>query len=173
MFIRFASVLGVLVCWALTASARAEGLKEGQWSTTMVTKMNNASPEMAEAMQQMQNLPPEAQAMMKQRGIQLSGNGQGTTVTVTQCITKDNPVPKQNPDDQNCQQTHDTNGNTVNYHVTCNENDGQMDATGSMTYDGDSMQGHSQNHMVQNGQAIDSTMDITGKYLGPCPPAGQ
>ena len=40
--------------------------------------------------------------MMKQRGIQMSADGQGMTMSIDQCITKQNPVPKRSPEEVNC-----------------------------------------------------------------------
>jgi len=156
-----------------SAPAMADGFKEGKWAMTMVTKMQNMPPEMAAAMQQMQNMSPESKAIMQQRmqqmGFSMSGNpSDGITVTVTQCLTKQNPVPKNNKMPQSCEETHEMNGNTVNFHTTCNQDDTKMDATGSMVYNGDSMQGHIKSHESRAGKDLDATIDITGKYAGPC-----
>ena len=56
------------------------------------------------------------------------------------------------------------NGNTVNFHTTCKHDDMQMEATGNMTYTGDSMDGHIKSHESRAGKSMDSTIDITGKY---------
>ena len=164
-------ILGLFLMCISIVPAKAEDFKEGKWSMTMVTHMDNMPPEMAEAMQQMQNLPPQVQAMMKARNVQMSGNGQDMTITVTHCLTRQNPVPHYTKDskmDSYCQQTHDIQGNTVNFHTTCNHDDFQMDSTGSMTYTGDSMQGHIKTHQVAGGKPMDSTINITGQYLGTC-----
>ena len=160
---------GILVSMVVFAAAvKAEGLKEGKWAMTMNTKMDGMPPEMADAMKQMENLPPRVAAMMKQRGVQMSGNGQGMTTTVTQCITNQNPVPKSEKMPEDCQQTHEMNGNTVTFHVTCDKKDMQMDSTGHVTYSGDSMEGQIKSHEVSEGRNMDMTIDISGKYLGPC-----
>jgi hypothetical protein len=133
--------------------------------------MNNMSPEMEKAMSQMQNLPPQVQAMMKQRGIQMSGNGQDMTVTVTHCLTKQNPVPHytKDPNMANyCQQTHTMTGDTVNFTMNCNHNDFQMTSSGSMTYNGDTMAGNITSHESNSGHSMDSTISMTGQYLGAC-----
>ncbi len=164
-------ILGLFWMWTSIIPAKAEDFKEGKWSMTMVTHMDTASPEMAQAVQQMQNLPPQVQAMMKARNIQINGNGQDMTISVTHCLTKQNPVPnytKNQKMDNYCQQTHDIQGNTVNFHMTCNHDNFQMESTGTMTYSGDNMQGHIKNHQVEGGQPIDSTINITGQYVGAC-----
>jgi hypothetical protein len=94
--------------------------------------------------------------------------GHGMAITVTQCITKQNPVPNHVKNPEYCQQTHDFNGNTVNFHMTCDRNNTQIESSGRMTYTGDSMQGEIKTHQVTSGKAMDSTVDITGQYLGPC-----
>ena len=86
-------------------------------------------------------------------------------------MTKHDPVPSgfsKGSREDLCQKTHEINGNTVNFHVSCKDTDAQMDATGSMTYTGDSMEGHIKSHGVRAGKSMDSTVDITGQYLGPC-----
>jgi hypothetical protein len=150
---------------------KADDFKEGKWTMTMVTHMDRMSPEMAQAMQQMQNLPPQVQAMMQSHHVQMGANGQDMTITVTHCVTKQNPIPKYTKNakmDNYCQQSHDIQGNTVNFHVTCDHNDFQMESTGTMTYSGDSMQGHIKNHQVEHGQSMDSTISVTGQYQGAC-----
>ena len=166
-------VLGLMLVFMTIG--RAQGLKEGQWSMTMVTKMDNMSPEMAAAMKQMENMPPEAKAMMQQMqqrmGVSMSADGQGMTITTSHCITNQNPVPKymKNKDmEDRCQQTHEINGNTVIFHSTCNYNDTQIESNGNMTYSDDTMQGEIKSHQTHAGKTIDSTVDITGRYVGPC-----
>ena len=112
-------------------------------------------------------MPPEARAMMGNMGVQMGGNAQGMTTTTTQCITNQNPVPNAKTS-ENCQETHEMNGNTINFHVTCNGSDTQMDSTGQVTYNGDSMEGQVKSHQVEHGQSMDASIQITGRYLGSC-----
>ena len=162
----------VILSVVLITQAKADVLKEGKWSMTMNTKMDSMPPEMAAAMKQMENLPPEQRAMMEKMqermGVSMSANGQGMTITTTQCITKKNPVPNHVKTPEYCKQTHDFNGNTVNFHTTCDHNDFKVDASGHMTYTGDTMQGEIKSHEVKNGRSMDSTIEITGQYLGAC-----
>ena len=166
--------LGLMVMvFIFNAQVWAEdGLKEGKWIMTMVTKMDNMTPRMAEAMKQMENMPPEAKAamekMQQKMGVSMKVNGQGVTISTTQCITKQNPVPKNKYSSAYCQVTHNTNGNVVNFHTTCDHNNMQMESSGSMTYAGDTMQGHIKSHEVVAGKTMDSSIDITGQYAGPC-----
>jgi len=169
------TILGLLIISVIfTSTARAE-YKEGKWSMTMVTKMENMPPEMAAAMKQMENMPPEQKAMMQQMqakmGVSMSADGSGMTMTTTHCVTHKNPVPnfhKNKGMEDKCQNTHEVVGNTVNFHTSCNFDDMQMEASGSMMYSGDSMEGHIKSHEVRKGKTMDSTVDITGQYLGPC-----
>ena len=159
-----------LTFMAFFSPARAEGLKEGQWKMTMVTKVD--SPEMDEAMKEMQNMPPEAMAMMKKiggkNGIEFNGDNKGISVSLTQCMTQQNPIPKHMPSNEHCQETHEINGDTVNFHTTCNFDNTEIESTGEMKYSGDSMEGHIKSHEVRKGKATDSAIDINGQYVGPC-----
>ncbi len=162
----------VLCLFVLTVyfggTARAEELKEGKWSMTMTTKLDSLSPEMANSMREVQEQMannPQLQGM----GIHMGLDGQGMTTTVTHCVSKQNPVPRYSKEDQDdCQHTNDISGNKVHFHTVCNRDDMQMDATGEMTYTGDSMEGHIKSHMVKAGRSMNSVVDITGQYIGPC-----
>ena len=156
MKIRISVIWGLMIpSFIFVSAAKADGFKEGQWKMTMVTHMDNMSPEMAQAMQQMQNMPPEAQAMMKARGISMGANGQGMTMTITQCMTKENPVPKHSHEtEDHCKTTHEMDGNTVKFSSTCDFNDMKMDSSGEMTYTGDTMQGHIKSHQVRGGGSL-------------------
>jgi len=83
-------------------------------------------------------------------------------------LTKKNPIPSHAKSMEDCKQTHEINGDTVSFQVTCDRNDFQMESSGTMTYSGDSMQGHIKSHQVRKGKAMDSSIDISGQYLGPC-----
>ena len=161
----------LVLCVGYVSTVKAEGIKEGQWSMMMVTKMEGMPPEAAKAMKEMENMPPEVAAMMQKMsgkmGMQVSGGAQGLSTTVTQCITNQNPVPDAKMP-KNCKQTHSMNGHTVDFHVTCNSPDMQMDSTGHVTYTGDSMAGQINSHEISKGKSTDVTIDISGKYLGPC-----
>jgi len=133
----------------------------------MITKMEGMSPEVEAQMKQIENLPPEAAAMMKKMNVNVSAGANGITTTVTQCITRQNPVPKSKKM-KDCQETHTMNGDTVNFHVICNQQDMQMDSTGQVTYTGDTLAGKIKSHEVARGRNMDAAMDITGQYVGPC-----
>ena len=151
--------------------AQAADIKEGQWSMTMVTKMSGIEDETAAMKKEMENMPPEAAAMMKQMtgqmGVQMGAGPEGITTTVKQCISSTKPVPDL-PSAENCQETHAINGNTVKFEVACSGKGGEMKSSGQMTYTGETMEGTIESHQMEHGRAVDATIEVTGKYLGPC-----
>jgi hypothetical protein len=171
MKISISIVLGLFLMCMAVAPAKADPIKEGKWTMTMVTHIDTMSPEMAKAMQQMQNLPPQVQAMMQAHNIHMGGNGQDMTMTITHCVTTQNPVPHyaKGSDAKDCQQSHSIQGSTVTFQMSCNHNGFEMDSKGNMTYLGNSMQGYIKSHEVaQGGQPTDATIHVTGQYLGAC-----
>ena len=168
-----AMILSTLVLsFFFVAQGRAQGIKEGKWEMTMVTKMEGLSAEEAAAMEQMKNMPPAAMAMMQKMpgmNVQMGAGAEGITTTITECMTSKNPVPHMNDSDPaDCKQSHDIDGNTVNFKVECNNHRQQMNSTGSVTYKDDAMEGTIKSHQVENGQAMDATIKMSGKYLGKC-----
>ena len=164
------SVLAVVFILTVT-TVRAEGFREGKWSMTMVAKMAGMEKETAAMMKEMENMPPEAAAMVKQMqskmGVQVGGNEQGITTTTVQCMTNKNPVPDAKTG-ENCQQSYDMKGNTVNFHVICDNKNMHTESTGHVTYSGDAMEGEIETHQKSKGKNVDATIQITGKYVGPC-----
>lgn len=158
-----------LTVFAATASA---AIKEGQWSMTMTTKVEGMSAENQAAMKELENMPPETRAMMEKMqgrmGVKMGMGADGMTTTVTQCMTGSNPVP--NPKTaENCKETHDISGDTVNFHVTCDSRAVKVDSTGHVTYMGDSMQGEIKSRQEGQGVPSEVNIKISGKYMGPCP----
>ncbi len=146
---------------------RAEGIREGKWRMTTVAKMEGMTGEYADAMKEMENMSPEEAAMMKQMmgnmNIQVDKNNQGITTTTTQCISDKNPIPEMEKD-ESCKETYSIDGNTVNFHVVCSDSD----STGKVTYMDDSMEGVIRSRQTDGGQEVNSTIEVRGKYLGPC-----
>ena len=160
-----AASIAVVLC-AHTARA-AQGIKEGQWSMTMTIQADGMGDEAAKAMKDMEQMPPEDRAMMQQMmgGMKMGvgAQGMGMAMTSSQCITNDNPVPKR--DEQNdCQETHSINGNTVQFDVVCPDST----SSGQVTYKNDSMKGTIKTAQTERGQATNVTIDISGQYEGPC-----
>ena len=104
---------------------------------------------------------PEEKAMMQQMMGGTGMNANGMTTTIAQCITNDNPVPETQ---ENCRQTHTQSGNTVNFETVCADST----STGQVTYDGNSMRGTVNSHATVAGRETNSTIEITGQYIGPC-----
>ena len=146
---------------------RAEGIKEGKWSMTTVIRMEGMDDQASEAMAEMEKMSPAEKAMMEKMmggmGTKMGAQGGGMSMTRTQCITNDNPVPEAE-DEEDCQQTHTMKGNTVNFEVTCDDSH----STGQVTYRNDSMKGSIKSTQTENGKETTSTIDISGQYVGPC-----
>ena len=166
----FVMAVFLVLAGVFTVMVRTEGIKEGKWSMTVVTKMAMPA-EAAEAMKEMENMSPEDKAIMQQMmggmGMQMGADAQGITTTVTQCISNDKPIPEMK-NNENCQETHTMDGDTVNFHVVCNEDGTQTDSTGKVTYKEDSMQGTIQSKEMVEGNPTDVIVEITGQYVGPC-----
>ena len=168
------SLVLLLVVVPVTA-AQAQGFKAGKWSMTMTTTIGGDSEEAAEAakaMKEMEDLPPEARAMMEKMqgsmGMKMGmGPGGGLTTTVTQCITEQDPVPD-TKSGKNYQQTHEMKGNTVTCHVVCKDRGVETDTTGKMTYTGNSVKGETRSVQKERGRSTEAVVTIDGKYLGPC-----
>jgi hypothetical protein len=89
----------ILVAAVLGASASfafAQSLKPGLWETTHKTQFDGnseTSQKMAQAQQQMANMPPEQrkmmEEMMKSRGISMNIGAGGSAMTVKYCMTKE------------------------------------------------------------------------------------
>lgn len=134
---------GIFMMMAVFITPARADFKEGKWAMTMVTKMDTS------------NMPPQMAAML----------GNPMTITNTACVTHQNPVPKQH---SGCQGTHQINGDTVTFNATCSSGSAVINSSGTFTYQGDSMNGHIQTSQSGGGRTINSTVDITGQYAGPC-----
>jgi len=134
---------------------------------SITTKMEGMNEEAAAAMEAMKNMSPEQKAMMEKMmggtGMLMSYDGTGITTTVTQCMSNEAPVPQTEPEND-CQTTHSINGNTVSFEVACADGI----SIGQVTYNGDSMQGEIKVQQTVEGQKSEATIEITGKYVGPC-----
>ncbi|OGX05893.1 MAG: hypothetical protein A2Z88_02310 [Omnitrophica WOR_2 bacterium GWA2_47_8] len=152
---------------ALASGASAAAFKEGSWSMTMTIHADGMDEQMAQAQKDMENMSPEERAMMETMmggmGMKMGAQGGGMVINRTQCMTNDNPVPK-GDDQEDCQQTHTFRGNTLNFEVTCDDSH----STGQVTYKNDSMKGTINSTTTKNGKEEKSTLDISGKYVGPC-----
>lgn len=102
---------------------------------------------------------------------QISGmQQQMPPATVRQCITKSDPVVKNQDKDYNCKTTSlKVSGNTVTYAVECKGKEGTMFSEGKNTYTGSTMEGTSTTSFKMQGQpAMQIKTKMSGKYIGPC-----
>lgn len=89
------------------------------------------------------------------------------SITHTQCIKNDDLVPMSNDANQNCQVKNiKTSGDTVSWEITCGGQGGQMDGTGEVTYNGDTMEGKME--MTIKGMDTKVKNTLSGKRIGPC-----
>ncbi|OGX38817.1 MAG: hypothetical protein A3C36_02770 [Omnitrophica WOR_2 bacterium RIFCSPHIGHO2_02_FULL_52_10] len=166
---KFTLVMAVVSAgfFVFTAGLRAQNFQEGKWSMTMVTTMEGMDQESNEAMAEMENMSPEEKAMMQQMmggmNVQMGGNGAGITTTVTKCLSAQDPVPGMS-EDEDCQQTHSVNGNTIHFEEACSDSH----STGQVTYNGDTMSGTITSRETVDGQETSATIEINGQYVGPC-----
>lgn len=132
---------------------------------TTTIHMEGMDAQMAQAQKDMEKMSPEEKTMMQNMmgGMGMNMAGGGMTTTQSQCITNDNPIP-QASSENNCKETHNINGNTVNFEVNCDNSH----STGKVTYNNESMNGTINSTQTENGQKRNMTIDINGKYEGPC-----
>jgi hypothetical protein len=94
-----------------------------------------------------------------------------TPVTVTECLTKEDLVPKAGNKDKHCDVTdQNITGNKVTWKVKCANARGSSEGTGEIIYSGDSYTGKMKTKMTDNKskQAMTSTITMKGKRIGPC-----
>lgn len=89
--------------------------------------------------------------------------------TITHCMTEQDPLPNQNPENQECKivdmkQT----DNTITWKMECDQQGQKITSTGSMTYKGDSFEGTILTNMGPQAGNMTMTTIITGKRLSDC-----
>ncbi len=90
------------------------------------------------------------------------------SVTHVQCITADDMVPMSKNANQECQVTDIvSNGNTLSWKISCGGQGGGMKGTGSVTYNGNSMNGV-MNMTITGGGNMQIKNTMTGRRLGEC-----
>lgn len=88
-------------------------------------------------------------------------------MTFTQCITAENLVPQSEGETEVCQVSDvAVEGNTVSWKIVCSGQGGGMEGTGTITYNGDTMEGTMEMVMPQVNMQIKNT--LTGKRVGEC-----
>jgi len=90
------------------------------------------------------------------------------SVSHVQCITADDMVPMSQDANQECQVTDIVyNGNTVSWKISCGGQGGGMEGTGSVTYNGNSMNGV-MNMTITGGGNMQIKNTMIGRRLGEC-----
>ena len=88
-------------------------------------------------------------------------------VVTTQCLTQDNLIPKDQKAGQECQVIDvKVTGNKVSWAISCKGQGGAMEGKGSVTYQGDEMNGLSTMEMKEIGMKM--TIKMKGKRIGDC-----
>lgn len=89
------------------------------------------------------------------------------SITHIQCITKEDLIPVNQDDNQECQVTDIVyEGNTVSWKISCGGQSGCMKGTGKVTYNGDSMRGTM--HMTMSGSDMQINNQLYGRRIGTC-----
>ncbi len=150
-----------------SVAAHAQNLKPGLWeiATQMQGGGGPKNDEMAKAMKELQNLPPEQRKMMEtmmaQQGVQL-GAGAGGGLTMKICMTKEmvdrNDMPSQQGD---CKHTYgQRSGNTMKFSFVCTKppssGEGQFTFTSPEAYS---------TTMVTRVNAQKTEMQSSGRWL--------
>lgn len=138
----------------------ADGPKPGRWEYTTTMQMPGmaAMPKLPEGVQ----LPP---------GVTMPQMGpKGLTSSFQQCVTGEEAIPRNENGREDCTVTkQERKGNTVRWAATCNTPQGKAEGEGSVTYQGDSMQGNFRfKGQDGRGQPFEMTQQMSGRYLGPC-----
>jgi hypothetical protein len=139
-----ARTLLTVVAIALTSAlpcAAASAVNPGEWQITSTTEMSGMP----------MDVPPQ-------------------TMTFTNCVTSDQPVPAQPEKQKECKLSDlKTEGQTVTWTIECNGEQGKMKGFGRIYYEGDSMTGEqTMDVSAGEGMSFKVLMHMTGKRLGPC-----
>jgi hypothetical protein len=91
-------------------------------------------------------------------------------VTFRQCLNKKEAVPQNRDKGTECKIiSQKISGDTITYTSECKNAQGNMRATGKITYSGNTMEGKTATAFSAKGQApMQMTTVMKGKYLGPC-----
>ena len=92
------------------------------------------------------------------------------SVTFTQCMTSDDPVPVNSKKGQDCKVRNiRKSGRTMQWDLVCRSDQGDMNGHGRVTYNGDRMDGVMTMEMKMNGQGtMHMKTSMTGHRIGPC-----
>lgn len=156
----------MLLLGLLPMSASAEEVREGRWQYTSTMQMEGmpAMPQMPQGMQ----LPPGVQLPQGMKSLNMGPGGMSSTYE--SCITKDKLVPQDQARERDCKISDmKRNGNRISWTASCTMPDGgTAESVGEGSYNGDSSQMVVKTKASHQGHAMNMTMNISGKYLGPC-----
>jgi hypothetical protein len=89
--------------------------------------------------------------------------------TITQCLTRQEPVPDASAGAQGCEVTDiKTSGNTVTYTMVCEQQGMKTKSAGEIIYRGDSFEGTTRTAMGPQEGGMTITTKIKGSRIGPC-----
>ena len=138
------TALALLLTAGFFSSAKADdAIKGGKWSVTAVITTTG--------------LPAQAAAAAAPQ-----------THTSESCLTNQNLVPDMKMPAGCATPQIDKKDGTVTFSISCDTNGMKMTSTGHVTYSGDTMEGTSTSQMSVGGMDVNSTAQLSGKYLGPC-----
>ena len=90
-------------------------------------------------------------------------------MTVTQCMTDQEPVPAKSAQGQACEVSEmNSDGNTVIWKMKCSDPAGGSEGSGHITYDGDTFSGSIETKVGGPGSGMVVTTQVSGKRLGNC-----
>ena len=131
----------------------ADTVKPGQWEFTSQMQMPGGT-----------QMPP---GMQMPSGTTMPP-GAGMRSTYQACIDSEKAVPS-DPRGQCKIDNVRRNGATVSWTGTCTTGQGAVRSEGVARYSGDRMEGNLTTHVPgANGQVMNTTQHITGRYLGAC-----
>jgi len=89
--------------------------------------------------------------------------------TIIQCVTADDPIPKNEEMNQGCQiKNMKKTSNTVSWEMECNRQGQKMTSKGNMTYNGDRFNGSFTTQMGSQTGNMTITSKMKGKRIGDC-----
>ena len=158
---------------AVASAASAQSMKPGLWEITskMQTASGQMERQMAQAQQQMANMPPEQRKMMEEmmarQGVKM-GTAGGGGMTMKVCMTKEMIERNEMPSQQqrgDCKTTSQSrSGNTMKFSYACTQP--PSSGEGVMTFNGDTGYTMKMNTTTTvKGKPEKMTMDATGKWL--------
>lgn len=90
-------------------------------------------------------------------------------VTVTQCLTNQDPLPNQSSAGQQCNIIEmKTEGQTVTWKMECTQQGQKMQSTGKMVYYGDHFEGATNTMLGPQSGNMTITTLVSGKRIGAC-----